>query len=177
MKTEKLKEAAKHELIEYAINVAYLAVVFAAFTWYRRLILAAYDIEYTNYWFAVIEALILGKVIMIGAIFRLGRTLEDKPLIWSALYKTVVFCVFCALFTVLEHTVVGLWKGAGPMAGIHEMMEKGGHELLANTLMLFVSLLPFFALKELGRVFGTSGIREVFLSRRRDLEGGAGGQR
>ena len=57
MKTEKLKEVAKHELIEYGMNVAYLAVVFAAFTWYRRLILAAYDIEYTNYWFALIEAL------------------------------------------------------------------------------------------------------------------------
>ena len=81
---------------------------------------------------------------MIGGIFRLGRTLEDKPLIWSALYKTVVFCVFCALFTVLEHTAVGLWKGAGPMAGLHEMMEKGGHEVAgqhADALRLAASLL------------------------------------
>ena len=61
MKSEELKQKAKHELIEYAVNVAYLAIVFAAFTWYRRLILASYDITYTNYWFALIQALILGE--------------------------------------------------------------------------------------------------------------------
>ena len=36
----------------------------------------AYDITYTNYWIAVIEALILAKVIMIGAVLRLGRGLR-----------------------------------------------------------------------------------------------------
>lgn len=145
MKAEELKRKAKHELIEYAVNVVYLAVVFAAFTTYRRLILASYDITYTNYGVAMIEALILGKVIMIGGLFRLGRSLEDKPLIYSSLYKTAVFCLFCAAFTVVEHTVVGRWKGGGLAAGLHEMAEQGGHEVLANTLMLFVSLFPFFA--------------------------------
>jgi len=67
------------ELVEYWINVAYLAVVFAAFTQHRRFLLAAYDITYTDYGVAVIQALILAKVIMIGAVFRLGRGLEDKP--------------------------------------------------------------------------------------------------
>jgi hypothetical protein len=171
MKSEELKQKARHELIEYAVNVAYLAIVFAAFTWYRRLILASYDITYTNYWFAVIEALILGKVIMIGRIFRLGRSLADKPLIYSSLYKTAVFCLFCAAFTVVEHTVVGLWKGGGLAAGLHEMAEKGGHEVLANTLMLFVSLFPFFAFRELGRVFGRDRLKDIFFLRRPDLAG------
>ena len=174
MRSEELKQKAKHELIEYAVNVVYLAIVFAAFTIYRRLILASYDITYTNYWVAVIEALILGKVIMIGGIFRLGRSLEDQPLIYSSLYKTAVFCVFCAVFTVAEHTVVGLWKGGGPAAGLHEMSEMGGHELMANTLMLFVSLFPFFAFKELGRVFGRDRLKEIFFLRRHDLTESAG---
>jgi hypothetical protein len=170
MKSEALRQKLKHELIEYAVNVAYLAIVFAAFTWYRRLILASYDITYTNYWFALIQALILGKVIMIGGIFRLGRSLEDKPLIYSSLYKTAVFCLFCAAFTLAEHTVVGLWKGEGLAAGLHEMAEKGSHELLANTLMLFVSLFPFFAFKELGRVAGRERLQDIFFMRRPDLE-------
>ena len=54
-----------------------MSIVFAAFTIYRRLILASYDISYTNYWVAVIEALILGKVIMIGDFSPFGRSLED----------------------------------------------------------------------------------------------------
>jgi len=51
-KKKSLKEKIFHEVTEYWINVIYLAVVFAAFTQYRRLLLAAYDITYTNYWVA-----------------------------------------------------------------------------------------------------------------------------
>jgi hypothetical protein len=169
MKTEDLKERARHELIEYAANAAYLVIVFSAFTWYRRFILAAHEITYTNYWVALIEALILGQVIMIGGIFGLGRTLEDKPLIVSSSYKTVIFCVFCAVFTVAEHTLVGLWKGEGFAAGLHKIAGEGGHEIVANTLMLFVSLFPYFAFRELGRVFGRDRLREIFFLRRIDL--------
>ncbi len=174
MKSEELKQKAKHELIEYALIVAYLAIVFAAFTIYRRLILASYDIAYTNYWFALIEALILGKVIMIGRVFRLGRYLEDKPLIYSSLYKTTVFSLFCAAFTVAEHTVVGLWKGEGFAAGLHHLSQKGVHEVVAGTLMLFVSLFPFFAFRELGRAFGRERLRDIFFMRRHDLESRSG---
>ena len=66
------KQKISREMVEYAVNVVYLALVFAAFTQYRRLVLAAHDIIYTNYWVAVIQALILGKVIMIGGLFRLA---------------------------------------------------------------------------------------------------------
>jgi hypothetical protein len=44
-----LKEKVRHELIEYGINIVYLTLVFAAFTVYRRLLLAAHDITYTHY--------------------------------------------------------------------------------------------------------------------------------
>ena len=85
------KEKFFHEMAEYGINVIYLALVFAAFTQYRRLVLAAHDIIYTNYWVAVIQALILGKVIMIGAVFHAGRGLERRPLIYPTLYKALIF--------------------------------------------------------------------------------------
>ncbi len=156
------------EMVEYWINVAYLAAVFAAFTFYRRIILAAYDITYTNYWVAVIEALILAKVIMIGAVLRLGRGLEKKPLIYSTLYKTVVFTVFVAVFTLMEHTIKGLWAGKGLTGGIVEYFEKGPHEFLAGCLMLFVAFIPFFGVKELGRVLGQDKITTLFLRKRAD---------
>jgi hypothetical protein len=167
-----------HELVEYWINVAYLAVVFAVFTNYRRIILAAYDIEYTHYWVAVIEALILAKVIMIGAILRLGRGLEGRPLIIPTIYKTVVFTLFVAVFTLLEHAIKGLFTGQGFMGGIVEYFEKGPHDFVAGALMLFVAFIPFFGVKELGRVLGTEKIQELFFRKRtgQGLEGsGPGG--
>jgi len=167
-KKRNLKNKIFHEMVEYWMNVIYLTLVFAAFTQYRRIILAAHDVTYTNYWVAVIEALILAKVIMIGAVLRLGRGLEHKPLIYPTLYKTVVFTLFCVVFTVLEHAIKGLWTGTGFMGGIAEFFGKG-HELLANSLVVFVAFIPFFGVKELGRVLGQDKVQPLFF-RRRDMD-------
>jgi hypothetical protein len=167
-KKRNLKEIIFHELVEYWLNVAYLAIVFAAFTQYRRLVLAAHDITYTNYGVAVIKALILAKVVMVGAVFRLGRGLEQKSLIYPTLYKTVVFTLFVGLFTIIEYAVKGLWHGKGVAGGLDDFFGKGPHELLANSLVVFVAFFPFFAVKELERVFGKKKIRALFFRRRDD---------
>ena len=160
-----LRERIFYEVSEYWMNVCYLAVVFASFTQYRRLILAAHDITYTNYWVALIEALILAKVIMIGSVFRLGRRLEQKPLIYPTLYKAVVFTLFCGLFAIIEHAIKGLWQGEGVMGGLAELFGKGTHELLANSLVVFVAFFPYFGVKELGRVLGEDKIRALFFQK------------
>jgi hypothetical protein len=155
-----------HEMVEYWINVAYLAVAFAAFTQYRRFLLAAYDISYTNYGVALVEALILAKVVMIGSVLRLGRGLEHKPLIYPTLHKTVVFTVFVAVFTLIEHAIKGLWTGKGFMGGLVEYFEKGPDEFFAGGLVIFVAFIPFFGVKELGRVLGQDKITNLFFRSR-----------
>jgi len=161
-----LKTRIFHEVSEYWMNVFYLALVFASFTQYRRLILAAHDITYTNYWVALIEALILAKVIMIGSVFRLGRGLERKPLIYPTLYKTVVFTLFCGFFSLGEHAIKGLWQGEGFMGGFAQLFGKGPHEFLADSLVVFVAFIPYFGVKELGRVLGEDKIRGLFFRTR-----------
>jgi hypothetical protein len=167
-KKRNLKKKIVHEMAEYWINVGYLTLVFAAFTQYRRFVLAAYDITYTNYWVAVIEALILAKVVMIGDVLHLGRRLEQKPLIYSTLLKTVVFSIFVGAFTLMEHAVRNLWSGEGLTASLVSFLEKGHHELLAGCLVVFVAFIPFFAFRELGRVLGGEGKIWALFFRRRD---------
>ena len=161
-----LKKKIVHEVVEYWIIVLYLAIFFAAFTQYRRLLLAAYDITYTNYWVAAIKALVLGKVIMVGEAFRISRGLEQKPLIFPTLYKTLVFTLFLAIFIVLENVIKGLWKGTGFTGDIVEFLGVGSHEFLANCLVVFVALIPFFGIKELSRVIGQDKIRALFFQKR-----------
>jgi hypothetical protein len=163
-----LKEKIFHEMVEYWINVIYLTIVFATFTQYQMFVLASYDITYTNYWVAVIEALILAKVIMVGAVVRLGHGLEQKPLIFPTLYKSVVFSLFVGAFTIVEYTIKGLWKGEGFTGGVVALLGKGHHELLSGCLVVFVALIPFFAVKELGRVLGEDKTRALFFKRRAD---------
>jgi hypothetical protein len=105
-------------------------------------------------------------VIMIGGMFRLGRGLEDKPLIYATLYKTVLFTIFCAVFKLAEHAVKGLVTGTGIAAEFAEFASQGYEIILANSMMLFVALIPFFAMKELGRVVGNEKIGRLFFRQR-----------
>ena len=170
MKTEELKGRVHHGLIEYGINVVYLTLVFTVFMEYRRLILAAYDITYTNYGVALVKSLILGKVVMIMGVFRLGRRVEGKPLIYPTLYKAVVLSLLVVVFTLLGHVITGLMGGEGLTGGLRDLSEKGSRVLLADGLVLFVTFLPFFAVKELGRVLGRERVGTLFFRRSVDAD-------
>lgn len=151
------------ELVEYFFNVIYLALFFSVFTWYQRLILAQHQINYLHYGISIIEALIFGKIVMIGDILHLGRRLEEKPLIFSTLYKSVVFSALIALFTIIEHTIRGLIAGKGFMEGVTELISKDQNELIAKSLVIFCAFIPFFAFKELERILGKGKIGRIFL--------------
>ncbi len=161
-----LKQKVVHEVIEYWINFAYLAFFLVAFTWYRRLVLAEYHIFYTHYWFPLVEAAVLAKVIMIGDILRLGRRLDRKPLLFPTLYRTVVFSLWIAVFNILEATLHGLLRHQGLMGGIEELAHKDWHEWLAGCVVAFVAFIPFFAFKELELVLGEDKLRPLFWRRR-----------
>lgn len=169
------KQKIVHEMIEYCTNFVYLAFFFGFFTWYRRLILAEYQISYLNYGVSVIEALVLAKVIMVGVALRLGRWLEDKPLIFPTLYKAVVFTICVGVFGVLEHTISGFLHGKGLAGGVNEIMNKGKYELLTRCLVIFFAFIPFFAFKELGRILGEGKISELFFRRRAATESSPSG--
>ncbi len=159
------KPRVTREITEYGINVIYLGLVFAAFTWYRRLILAEYHITYLHYGISVVEALILAKVIMLGDILGLGRRLENKPLIFPVLYQSLLFGLWMLVFGVLEHTLVGLLHGEGLTGGMRHVAGEGGDELLARALVIFVAFIPFFALREMERVQGKGTLRTMFFRR------------
>ena len=163
-----LKKKLLHEVETYWVYVVYLTLVFAAFTQYRRLILADVGITYTNYWVALIEALIFAKVIMIGDVLHFGRRLENKPLIFPTLLKTVAFTLVVGLFVFIENAIKGLIKGKGAVEGFMEFLGKGPYEVLAGGLVIFVAFIPFFAFKELSRALGGEGKILALFFRRRD---------
>jgi len=157
-----LKQKVVYELIEYLINFGYLAFFLVAFTWYRRLILAEYHVQYTNYFFPLLEAAVLAKVIMLGDLVRLGRQMENRPLIYSALFRSVMFSLWVAIFSVVEETIKGLLRGNGVMGGIEDIANRGWYELLSRCVVIFAAFIPFFSFKELERVMGAKKLRAMF---------------
>lgn len=160
------KKKLVNEMSEYFVNFVYLAVVFSTFATYRRLILAVYQVSYLNYGIAVIEAAVLAKIILLGETVRLGRRHEDKPLIIPALYKTLVFALWVIIFKILEYMIRGLLRGRDLTEEFQDLIGRGGYEILANALVVFAAFVPFFAIKELGRVIGREKLRELFFRRR-----------
>jgi hypothetical protein len=166
------KERMAREFINYCVNAIYLAVFFAAFAWYRRFILAEYQISYLNYGSAIIESLILAKVILLGDFLGLGKGFEGKPLIYGTIYKSIVFACFVGLFAMFEHIIGGLARGEGAGAGLARLWSEGRYELLARCLVTFFAFIPFFAFRELELVLGEGRLRRLFF-RKRAVESGS----
>jgi hypothetical protein len=161
-----LKRKLLHELAEYLMTAAYLAAFFGVFTWYRRLILAQYQVSYLHYGIALIEALILAKVIWLGNLLGLGRRLKNKPLIYPTLYQAAVFTGWVAVFGLLEKTLTDLLRGQGLIGGVDELWQEGADALLARCLIVFFAFIPFFAFKELSEALGEGRIRRLFFRAR-----------
>lgn len=144
----------------------YLAILLGAFTTYRRLILAKYEIAYFQYGYSVIEALVLAKVIVVGRYLRLGERFDRYPLIIPTIYKALWFSLLMLAFSVLEHLILGWWHGKTSTLVFKEIFAQTIWEILANVLVLFIALVPLFAVWETGRLLGEGKLFELFFRRR-----------
>ena len=150
------------EMTAYWINVLYLTILFAVFTSYRRLILANYNIGYSNWGISFIKALVLAKVVMIGSLVHVGRRLENKPLILPTIFQSALFTFWVALFALVESTIRGFLHGKGLAGALDHLLGEGPNEFYSKCLVVFVAFIPFFAFKELARVLGKGIIWELF---------------
>jgi hypothetical protein len=151
--------------IFWAIAI-YLAVMLGAFASYRRFVLSESGISYLHYGGAVVEALILAKVILIGQALGLGKRVEGAPLIVSAIFKSLIFGVFVALFGILEHAIEGLLHHHAWNQIVHELFSTGREEILARTVVMIVTFIPFFAFWEIDRVLGKGKLVALFFRTR-----------
>lgn len=161
-----LKERAIREFKLYVAIALYLWVFLGSFTVYRRLVVAETGAAYLNYGIALIEALVIAKVILIGKLFGFSRHYEEKPLIVPVIYKSLLFGTMVLLFGILEHIIRGWLHHQGLLGGLHTVGELGAYELGARVLMLVVAFVPLFAFAELGRVLGPSRLASLFFAPR-----------
>src|SRR5215469_5303717 len=133
-----LKQKAVHEAREYFIISLYLFVVFALFALYKSVILAEYHIDFALHGFALINALALGKVILVAEDLHLVDQFGDAPLIYPTLLKSFVFSVLLACFKIVEDTAVGKFHGRSFHDSIAELGGGTWKAILTLTMLLFV---------------------------------------
>jgi len=146
-----LKQKAMHELREMFELFAYLAFFFVALAVYDMLLLKQYDIEYLTIAFALINAAVITKVIMIGEYAKLGKRYEHKALLISAVWKAFVFGLLVFVFHVLEEIIKRLIHGADMAKATGDIRYE---QFAARAIVVFCVFVPLFAFREFRRVLG-----------------------
>jgi biotin carboxyl carrier protein len=137
----------------------YLWVLLSLFSFHKALVL---NEEYLLYdqGFALINALVLAKVVLIGEFFRVGDKLTNRPLIYPIIFKSAVFAVLLICFHMVEKTLTGVLHGNTLFQSIPSI---GGtlQGILMVGIIMFVALMPFFAFRELDRAIGTQELHNL----------------
>ena len=124
---------------------------------------------YLHYGIALIEAMVIAKVVLIGRIFGFSRRFDDRPLIVPVIYKSLLFGMLVHAVRSCSRTLVDGWihkRGPGGRPAPRSP-SVGAYEIGARTLMLTVAFVPFFAFSEIGRVLGRSELGALFFAKRK----------
>ncbi len=164
-----LKERAFEEFKRLLVIFLYLWLVFGLLSIHKSLVLSQHHLDTEEHAFAIINAFVFAKVLLVGEHFNLGTRFNQKPLIYPILYKCFVFSVVLIGFHVIESVGVGLWHGHTIVESLPPFLGWNPRGLLAVSVMCFVLLLPFFGFREIVRVIGRAKMRSLlFQSRKHD---------
>jgi hypothetical protein len=159
---EKARQGMVREAKEYVLVFLYLYLCIGAITVFKSLTLREYGIDYLPLGFAFFKALILAKFIVTGHMLRLGSRLDHKPLIYSTLYKSLIFFVLLLALSVAEEAIEGVLHGKVLTQAV---LGVGGGTLpglLASSVIALLILLPYIALRQLDEVLGQGRLFYLF---------------
>ncbi|CAC5345340.1 MULTISPECIES: hypothetical protein [Planktothrix] len=155
------------EFINLGIINLYLASSFSILVTLNSLALVKYGINGFNYGIEIMGALVLGKVILLSEKMPIVERYQDKPLIISVGYKSVLFTIIALFFNSIEHLIVGLFQ--------HESLERiliefknqvSQIDLFYQILCLLIVFIPFFMMRELNKILGKGTLFNLFFNNR-----------
>jgi hypothetical protein len=158
-----LKQKVAHELEEFTMIFLYLAFFFCSIATYSMLLLNKFQISYFTYGAALLNALIIAKVILIGEYAHLGKKLEAKPLIYSSIYKAFLFSLLVFAFHIIEEAIKHLVHDQRIATAFREVHID---DLLSRTVIIFCTFIPLFAFREMQRVLGEEHFRALLFKGR-----------
>jgi hypothetical protein len=161
-----LKQRASEEIKNFSLIFLYLWVVFGMLAIHESIILAQHKISYISHGFAFVNALIFAKVMLLAQDFHLGHRLDDKPLVYSILFKSLLFGVTLICFHIVEHVLIGMWHAKPLTETISEIGVDNLEGLVSIGIITTVALVPFFILREISRVIGEGKLWRAALGRR-----------
>ena len=161
------------ELKSFLIMFSYLWLVFSVFLVHEWSVLASHQIGFRFYGLAVVNALVLSKIMLIAEAMHFARRFEDKPLIYPIAYKSIAFTVLLMVAYIVEEIAVGMFHGKTAAESFPEIGGGGIVGVLTVGAIMCVALVPFFSFREIARVVGEAEFRTLMLGPPREKRGSA----
>ena len=155
---------ARHEIEEILVRILFLWVMFGLFELNHMAILAKEQINYWPHGFALINAIVMSKVLLIAEQMNFAKRFHERRLVWSILYKSAMFSILFIVVHVTEEVIKGLFDGHRFFASLPQ-----GEQLqlvLCSAAILFIALTPYFAYREVGRVIGPEKLHNLIFKER-----------
>jgi hypothetical protein len=161
-----LKERVAEEGRRFLVMFLYLWVLFALSALHEKIVLREVGASLPSQGFAFVNALVLAKVMLVGENLNLGAWLLRRPLIAPILYESFVFAVLFIAVHYLEGIAVGLFHGRTVGASVPLVGGGGLAGLTCVALIMFVSLIPFFAFRDVNRALGGNRLTRMLIGAR-----------
>jgi hypothetical protein len=150
----RMRKRVFEEWKRFVAMALYLWVIFGLFVLYQNILLHQHGIDYEMHGFALFNALVLGKIMLVAENMRLARWLPGRPLIYRILFEGFLFSLLFIGFHVLEKMITGLIQGKAAAASVPAIGGGGFEGLASVALIMFVTLIPFFAFRNVSRELG-----------------------
>lgn len=135
------KELLLHELRDIFGVMLYLAVSLSVLATFKGLALIQVGInEFAQlYTGAIVNALALGKFVVMAQNIPIMNAMDHKPLIWSVLYKSVLMTLIIDIASAAEETIFASITKHQASPSLHPIMFMVAHQITA----MFIAMILF----------------------------------
>ncbi len=158
---QRLKAGAIEEIRKLFWISLYFWVLLSLFSFHKALVLKEQYLLYDQL-FALVNAVVLAKVILIGEFVHIGEKLENRPLIYPVLFQAAIFAVLLIVFHIAEESLRGAFMDGKTFSESLSAIDSGRIQgIFLVGIIMFVVLIPFFAFKELERAIGAKELHNL----------------
>jgi hypothetical protein len=129
----------------------------------RTLMARAAGIQPSSTISIAVAALILGKAVLIADMLPVVNRYPEKPLIYPVVWKTGLYMLVASLIHFVERLIDFARQAGGVAAGLEMLREQiVWPHFWAVQIVLFMLILMYCTMRELGRVIGRERVVRLF---------------
>lgn len=155
------KEKFREEMKNFLIVFLYVWAVLGLFALHKAFILDRSPLS--GQVFAIINAVILGKVIVILEFLRVGKRLLRRPPLVRIGIKSIIFGSLLLIFHIVEEGIGGWFHGKTFAQTLAEIDGGKIIELVTLAVLMIIVLAPYFFLREIAAAIGAKKLMKFLL--------------